>query len=55
MTAYAAAPAPALTKADAYGSAEEHYDSIITTLRSELAQQMTQSQVEELLDTQGRE
>ena len=53
MTAYAAAPL--LTKADAYGSAEEHYDSIITTLRSELAQQMTHSQLEELLETKGRE
>ncbi|NOT63141.1 MAG: hypothetical protein HOP19_23275, partial [Acidobacteria bacterium] len=53
MTALAAAPA--LTKADAYELAQEHCDSIITTLRSAPAQQMTHSQLEELLATEGRE
>ena len=53
MTALAAAPV--LTKAEAYELAQEQYDSIITTLRSAPAQQMTHSQLEELLETDGRE
>ncbi|HEX2718309.1 MAG TPA: ISKra4 family transposase [Gemmatimonadaceae bacterium] len=53
MTAYAAALEPA--QADAYLSAQEQFNSIIIQLRSQQAQQMTHSQLEQFLETDGRE
>ncbi|MGH6803428.1 MAG: ISKra4 family transposase [Methyloceanibacter sp.] len=53
MTACAAALKP--TQADAYLSAQEQYDSIITHLRSAQAQRMTHSELEQFLDLDGRE
>ena len=53
MTACAAVPVPA--QANAYLSAQEQFNSIITHLRSPQAQQMTHSELEQSLETSGRE
>src|SRR5262249_22357394 len=53
MTACAAALKPA--QADAYSSAQEQYDSIITHLHSTQAQRMTHRELEQFLDLEGRE
>jgi len=53
MTANAADLRP--TPADAYLSAQEQFDSIITNLQSAQAQRMTHSQLEQLLEIEGRE
>ena len=53
MPAHAVTPKP--TVANAYLSAYEQFDSIITQLRSPHSQRMTHSQLESLLETEGRE
>lgn len=53
MAAFAAALKP--TPADAYLSAQEQYDSIITRLRSPQSQQMRHDELEQLLEVEGRE
>lgn len=53
MLAHAVAQKSAV--ADAYLSAYEQFDSIITQLRSPQTQRMTHSELESLLETEGRE
>lgn len=53
MTARAVALKP--TQADAYLSAQEQFDSIITRLRAPQSQRMTHSELEQFLDLEGRE
>ena len=53
MLAYAVAPT--LTATDAYTAAHEHFEHLIAHLRSPEAQQMTHSDLEGLLEVEGRE
>src|SRR5437867_1461581 len=53
MAACAAVPKP--NEADAYLSAREQYDSITARLRSDQAQRMTHSELEEMIEAEGRE
>ena len=53
MPAHAVAHKP--TAADAYLSAYEKFDQIITQLRAPQTQRMTHSELESLLETEGRE
>jgi hypothetical protein len=53
MLAHAVARNP--TKADAYLSAYEQFEEIITQLRAPQTQRMTHSELETLLETEGRE
>ena len=53
MLAYAVAPT--LTATDAYTAAHEQFDHLIAHLRSPEAQQMTHSDLEALLEVEGRE
>ena len=53
MSAHAAACKP--QGADAYLVAYEQFDSIISQLRAPQAQRMTHSELEKLLETEGRE
>lgn len=49
------ATAPDLTKAEAYVSAREQLDSLIEQLRAPQTQRMTEDQLENLIETEGRE
>lgn len=51
----ACAVASALTEADAYASAHEHFEHLITQLHSPEVHQMTHSELEALLEVEGRE
>ena len=51
----ACAVAYALTGADAYASAHEHFEHLITQLHSPEVHQMTHSELEALFEVEGRE
>ena len=51
----ASAVAYALTRADAYAPAHEHFEHLIAQLHSPEVHQMTHSELEALLEVEGRE